>query len=143
MATDDVLEILAEQLGRPVDKIVELDRRPFRLLVNSGSYLTVTLRDRVTREILEPTLDLEAGTLIDADELRTRDREEVDARTAIAPRLRRLLLRHPGLPPFEVLVVRTGGETERVSSDAAGVLVLADDPEVSRVDIVGETEIRD
>lgn len=143
MPTDDLLEQLAGQLGRPADTMVELDRRPLRLLVDRGSYLTVTLRDRVSREVLEPTVDLDTGVLVDADELRARDREAVERRPTIAPRLRGLLLRHPGLPAFEVLVAHVGGEIERVTSDATGVLVLADDPDVSRVDVAGETEIPD
>jgi hypothetical protein len=141
--TDDLIQRLAVQLGRPADRLVELDRRPLRLLLQGGSYITVTLRDRQTREILEPTLDLQTGNLVDAHELRNRDREAVERRTALAPGLRRLLLRHPDLPSLDVLVTRTGGSTERLTSHPADILALADNPAVVHIDSSGDTEIPD
>jgi hypothetical protein len=143
VATDDLVQRLAVQLGRPADRLVELDRRPLRLLIRGGSYITVTLRDRQSKEILEPTLDLQTGNLVDAHELRKREREAVERRTALAPRLRRLLLRHPDLPSLEVLVTRTGGSTERVTTNPADILALADNPAVVRIDSSGEAEILD
>jgi hypothetical protein len=143
VATDDLIEQLAIQLGRPADRLVELDRRPLQLLVHPGSYITVTLRDRQSREVLEPTLDLHTGNLVDAHDLRKRDREAVERRAALAPPLRRLLLRHPDLPSLEVLVTRGRGPVERLTSDPAGILSLADDPDVVRIDSAGEAEIRD
>jgi hypothetical protein len=141
--TDDLLDQLAAQLGRSSHSLVELDRRPFRLLFIGGSFLTLTLRDRASHEILEPTIDMGSRQVVDARELRERDRAAAEERTTLTPRVRNLLLRHPDLEAFTVFVVRSGGRSEQVTTDADRVLALADDPEVIRVDIVGDIEVPD
>jgi hypothetical protein len=141
--TDDLVAQLAAQLGRASHSLVELDRHPFRLLFIGGSFLTLTLRDQASREILEPTIDMGSRRVVDVGELRERDRAAAEERTTLTPRVRNLLLRHPDLPAFTVVVVRSDGRSEQVTGDADRVLALADDPDVSRVDIVGDIEIPD
>lgn len=142
MTSDDVLRILARRLDRPVDTLVELDRRPLPSLLHRGPLLTVTLRDKVSREVLEPTLDLTTGELVDATALRQRDQETVQRRAALTPRLGRLLLRHPDLPTVDVLVIRRG-QTERVVLNPVAILAVADDPDVTQLDVAVDPEIRD
>jgi hypothetical protein len=143
VVADDLVTLVAGQLGRPADALVELDRRPLALLTDPGPYVTLTLRDRGSRQVLEPTVDLRSGRLVDAAGLRQRDRDAVERRTALTPRLRRLLLRHPDLPSVRVSVQRAGGGTEEVTTDAAGVLALADDPGVVGVDRRGDVVVLD
>jgi hypothetical protein len=139
----DLLELLAAGLDRPVHRLVLLDQRPLQLLLVPGSYLTVTVRDTVSREVLEPTLDLDSGRLVEAEGLRAADRAAAAERTALSPGLRSLLLRHPDLAALTVVVTRSGGTTELFTGDAAEVLDLADRPDVSSVDVAGDVVIRD
>lgn len=143
MPNEDLLEQLASRLARPADTLVLLDQRPMRLLLLPGSYLTVTLRDRVTREVLEPTIDLTNATLVDAERLRAADRAAADEYTALSPGLRSLLLRHPDLVALTVLATRSGGTTELFTGDAARVLALAEAPDVTTVDVADDVEIQD
>ncbi len=143
MTTDDLLEQLAARLDRPAHTLVLLDHRPLRLLLVPGSYVTATLRDKVTREVLEPTLDLTDGRLVEPERLRAADRAAAEEYTSLSPALRGLLLRHPDLVAFPVVVTRSGGTTEFFSGDAAQVLALAGAPDVSVVDVAGDVEIRD
>ena len=142
MTSDDVLRILARRLDRPLESLVELDRRPLPSLLHRGPLLTVTLRDKVSREVIEPTLDLTTRELVDATALRQRDQEAVQRRAALTPRLGRLLLRHPDLPTVEVLVIRRG-RTERVILNPVAILTLADAPDVTQLDVAVDPEIRD
>jgi hypothetical protein len=137
------VRLVAEQLGRPAEALVELDRRPLRLLVQPGPYLTVTVRDRQTRQVLEPTVDLVTGRLVDASALRERDRAALERRPALTAPLRRLLLRHPDLPRLDVLVRRRDGGVETVATDVDGVLALADDPDVVRIELHGDALVQD
>ena len=116
---------------------------PFRLLFIGGSFLTLTLRDQASHEILEPTIDMDSRRVVDLRELRERDRAAAEQRTTLTPRVRNLLLRHPDVSAFTVVVDRSGGRSEEVTGDADRVLALADDPDVSRVDIVGDVEVPD
>lgn len=142
-ASDDVLRIAGAALGRPVDVLVELDRRPFRLAFLPGSYVTVTVRDRTTREVLEPTLDLDTDTAVDADALRRLDRAAAEQRRALTPDLRDLLLRHPDLRRIEVRATRADGSTDALVTDAPGVASLADAPDVVRIALATDPEILD
>jgi hypothetical protein len=143
VVAEDLVTLVAGQLGRPAGALVELDRRPLALLTEPGFYLTLTLRDRQTREVLEPSVDLRTGRVVDAAELRRRDRDAVERRTTLTPRLRRLLLRHPELPSVRVRVQRGGQVAEQVTTDAAGVLALADEEGVLGVDRHGDVVILD
>ncbi|HEX6683900.1 MAG TPA: hypothetical protein VF062_13945 [Candidatus Limnocylindrales bacterium] len=140
---DETLRQVATRLGRPAEKLVELDRRPLRLLTQPGSYATLTLRDRDTGQILEPTVDLATGRIVDATEIRQRERDAIERRGALTARLRRLLLRHPDVGEIQVQVTKTHGAQSQVVTDPAGVLGLADDPDVVRVDTTGEVEVFD
>jgi hypothetical protein len=139
----DFLDKLVAQLGREGHTLVVLDERPLRLLLATGSYLTVTLRDKTTGEILEPTIDVTNGMLVDPRRLREKDRAAAAGYTALTPRLRDLLLRHPHLAAFTVAVRRTGGETERFTVDAAQVLALAQAPDVVGLDIAEDVVVPD
>lgn len=140
---DQTLRQVETQLGRPAETLVELDRRPLHLLAQPGSYVTLTLRDRATREVLEPTVDLRTGRVVNATELKQRDRDAIERRSALTPRLRRLLLRHPDLTEVHVEVTNSLGGQRRIIVDSVGVLGLADGPDVVRVDTIEETEIPD
>lgn len=142
MTTDNVLQLVAHGLNRPANTLNELDRRPLPSLLHRGPFLTVTLRDKVSREILEPTLDLSTGLLVDATALRQRDREAVERRAALTPRLGRLLLRHPDLPTVQILVTRHG-QSEPRALDPLAVLALADAPDVTQLDVAVDPEIPD
>jgi len=143
LPADDLLEQLAARLDRPAHTLVLLDQRPLRLLLVPGSYVTVTLRDKVSREVLEPTLDLTNGRLVYAERLRAADRAAADEHTSLSPGLRSLLLRHPDVVALTVVATRSGGTTELFTGDAAQVLALADATDVSSVDVAGDVEIRD
>jgi hypothetical protein len=66
---------VADQLGRPVEILQEIDRRPLPLAFVEGRYETYVVRDVVTGERLEVTLDLGSGRRVDPAELRSRDRQ--------------------------------------------------------------------
>jgi hypothetical protein len=140
---EDLLDKLAAQLGREGHTLVVLDERPLRLLVETGSYLTMTLRDRTTGEMLEPTIDLTNGMLADARRLREKDRAAAAGYTALTPRLRDLLLRHPHLAAVAVAIRRTGGATARFTGDARQVLALAQAPDVVELDIAEDVVVPD
>ncbi len=143
MPLQDFLDKLVAQLGREGHTLVVLDERPLRLLLATGSYLTMTLRDKTTGEILEPTIDLTNGMLVDPRRLREKDRAAAAGYIALTPRLRDLLLRHPHLTAFTVAVRRTGGETERCTVDAAQVLALAQASDVVGLDIAEDVVVPD
>lgn len=143
MTGNDLRRRIAEHLDVPADQLVELDRRPLPLLVTPGSYVVVTVRDRGSGAVLDVALDERTGRLVEAADLQERDRSAIERRTALSPRLRRLLLRHPGLEAFDVTVTGRDGEVTRERAGAAGVIALADDPRVVRVEPTGDTVIPD
>jgi len=70
-----MLQLVAAALGRPAEQLVELDRRSLRLAFVPGEFATVTVRDRLTREVLEATIDLASGAAADPSALRGRNRQ--------------------------------------------------------------------
>ena len=143
MTGDDVRQWIAGHLDVPAEQLVELDRRPLPLLATPGSFVVVTVRDRATGAVRDVAIEEQTGRLVDAAELRERDRSAIDQRSALSPRLRRLLLRHPGLDVVDVTVTRGDGTVTQEATGAAGVLALADDPRVVRVEPAGDTVIPD
>jgi hypothetical protein len=105
--------------------------------------VTLTVRDRQSRDVYEVTLDADTGHVVDATALRAQDREAAERHTALEPRLRAFLLRHPHVPGLEVLVTRADGTLNRVTTDPAGVVALADDPTVVQVRGAGDTVVPD
>jgi len=97
------LQYVASILGRPVEKLHELDRRPLSLAFLDGRYETFVVRDLISGEILEVTVDLESGRRVDPVELRNRDRQRaiVEGRK-LTPKLLELLLRHPDIEQMRV-----------------------------------------
>ena len=124
MPADDILEQIAALLDRPAHTLVLLDQRPLRLLLVPGSYLTVTLRDKVSREILEPTLDLTNGSLVDAPRLRAADIAAADEHTSLSPGLRSLLRRRPDTGRAHRGGDPLRGTPELFTGDPAQVLAL-------------------
>jgi len=100
---DSPLQDVASILGRPVEDLQVLDRRPLPLTFLGGRYETFVVRDRTTGETLEVTLDLDSGRRVDAVELRRLDRERatVEGRK-LEPELLEMLLRHPDLEGVQV-----------------------------------------
>ena len=143
MPGDEMLALVAAVLRRPVEQLVELDRRSFRLAFVPGDFATVTVRDRRSREVLEVTIDRANGVAVDQAALRSQDQQAARAWPALTPGLRDLLLRHPDLNRIEVTVSRSGGAVEHWVGDAAGVVALAGDPDVVNVDLAADPEILD
>jgi hypothetical protein len=138
------LEQVAEALGRPQEQLQELDRRSLRLAFVPGEYETVVVRDRGAGTTVEATLDAATGERVDPAELRRRDRELADRiGTALDPLLRDLLLRHPDLPTVRTLVTRADGTREVVRASPADIVVLAQEPDVTRIELAEDPEILD
>lgn len=136
---------VAAALGRPLEGLQELDRRPLLLAFLGGTYETVVVRDRNTGDTLEATLDADSGEHVDAAELRRRNREvgELEG-AALDPGLRDLLVRHPELPAIRVVVTReTGSDKTAIEASAIEVAALARNPEVTRIELTGDVEILD
>jgi len=136
---------VAEALGRPVERLQELDRRPLRPAFAGGWYETVVVRDRASGETVEATLDARTGERVDAAELRRRDRELADrVGAALEPRLRDLLLRHPELPALRVSVTRAGdADATPLQAAATEIAALAQQLDVTRIELAEDVEIRD
>jgi hypothetical protein len=135
---------VAEALGRPVEGLHELDRRPLRLLFVPGSYETIVVRERAGGTIVEATLDGSTGERVDAAELRRRDRELAERLGGTLDRaLRDLLLHHPELPELGVLVTREGATGEPLRASAGEIALLAREPEVTRIALAEDPEIPD
>lgn len=100
---DYPLRDVASILGRPVEELQELDRRPLPLAFLGGRYGAFVIRDLTTGETLDVTLDLNSGRPVDPVELRRLDRERgaVEGRK-LEPRLLEVLLRHPDLEQVQV-----------------------------------------
>lgn len=100
---DAPLHDVASILGRPVEDLQVLDRRPLPLSFLGGQYEVFVLRDLTTGETLEVTLDLDSGRRVDAVELRRLDRERGKAAgLKLEPELLDVLLRHPDLQQVQV-----------------------------------------
>lgn len=97
------LQKVASILGRPVERLRVLDRRPLLFAFLEGQYEVYVVRDLTTDETLEIALDLNSGRRVDPVELRKLDREcaTVQGRK-LEPRLLDLLLCHPNLPRIDV-----------------------------------------
>jgi hypothetical protein len=135
---------VAEALGRPLEGLQELDRRPLQPAFAGGSYETVVVRDRGSGATVEATLDASTGELVDAAELRRRDRELADRLGAVFEQaLRDLLLRHPELPAVKVAVTRAGVPGETLRASAAKIVALAREPDVTRIELAEDPEIPD
>lgn len=136
---------VAAALGRPVEGLQELDRRPLLLAFLGGTYETVVVRDRNTGDTLEATLDVDSGDRVDAAELRRRNREvgELEGE-ALDPALHDLLLRHPELPAIRVVVTReTAHDKTAFQASAIDVAALARDPDVTRIELADDVEVLD
>jgi hypothetical protein len=136
---------VAEVLGRPVETLQELDRRPFRLAFVEGAYETVVVRDRESGATLEATLDATSGDRVDSDDLRRRDRELAKRHgSTLDPMLLELLLRHPELPAIDVVVTRGGSRgTTPLRATAGEIAALAQHSDVTRIELTAEPEILD
>jgi hypothetical protein len=139
---DEILSLVADVLGRPAGELAELDRRSVRLAFLPGDFLTVTVRDLRSQEVLEPTIDLRAEVAVDPAALRSQDRAEAATRP-LAPRVRDLLLRHPDLGRIEAILVRSGGRIEHWIGDATGLVSRSADPDVVLIDLAADPEILD
>jgi hypothetical protein len=97
------LQSVASILGRPVEVLQELGRRPLPLAFLEGQYETFVVRDLTTGETLEVTLDLESGSRVDSVGLRRLDRERATVEGGKSePELLEVLLRHPDLEQIRV-----------------------------------------
>jgi hypothetical protein len=135
---------VAEALGRPLEELQELDRRPLRLAFAGGEYETVVARDRARGGTVEATLDATSGERVDAAELRRRDRELADRLgAALEPQLRDLLLRHPELPAVLVTVTRERTPSETLRAAPTEIVALAQGPGVTRIELAEDPEIPD
>lgn len=126
---------IASLLGRPVEQLQELDRRPLHLAFVSGSYEEFVIRDRGTGDTLEIVVSSD-GRRVDPAELRARDRELAEERAQVlSDELLSLLLRHPDLRRVRV----------RVDLELSGreIIRLAEDAGVHRIELVREPEILD
>jgi hypothetical protein len=108
---DTVADLVAAALAGSGHEFVELDRRDLRFAFFPGDFVTAVVRDERTGEVLEISLDLEAETPVEVDELRARDNAASLAHPALSAALRDLLIRHGDLPRVEVLVSRRDGAT--------------------------------
>ena len=138
----ELLPLVGAALRRPADELIELDRRALELAFIPGEYVTVTVRDRRTRQVSDVTLSLATGERHASEDLRAQDRAAGAALTALAPGLRALMLRHPGLPELRVRVVSATGARE-VWASVREVAALAGNGDVIRVDLLGEPEVPD
>jgi len=139
---DEILSLVANVLGRPADELAELDRRSLRLAFMPGDFVTVTVRDLRSQEVIEPTIDLRAKVAVDPAALRSRDRAEAATRP-LATRVRELLLRHPDLGRIEAILVRSGGKIEHWTGDASGLVSRSEDPDIVLIDLAADPEVLD
>ena len=140
---DDLLRFAAAALGVDVEQLVQLDRHELRMAFVPGSFVQLTIRNRATREILEPTIDVGEGGLASADELRARNAAAGRELGALSPHLLGLLLRHGDLPRLEVRVTRSDGSAATLVTDVDGVVALARTSTTMHVELVTEPEIPD
>jgi hypothetical protein len=136
---------VAGALGRPVEQLLELDRRPLRLAFLDRTYETVVVRDRATGETVEATLDAASGERADPAELLRRDRElAAKLGDRLSPTLRGLVLRHPELTAVHVAVTREGElEPKPLWASARELAGLARQAGVARIELLEEPEILD
>lgn len=127
MAEDEGAASLAQVagiLGRPVDQLLELDRRPLRLAFVETAYQTLVVRDRATGETIEVTVDARTSEPADPAELRRLDADAAEEFAAVlSDDLRSLLLRHPGLPALQVAVTRGGATAAEPQTVSAAQIV--------------------
>lgn len=136
---------VAAALGRPAERLFELDRRPLQLAFLGRDYETIVVRDRASGDTLEATLDAATGEQADPAELRRRDRE-LAARLGrrLSPELRDLVLRHPELQTLHVAVTREGDTKPRtVRAGARELVALARQPDVIGIELLEEPVILD
>jgi hypothetical protein len=136
---------VAAALGRPADRLLELDRRPLRLAFLGGEYETVVVRDRSTEETVEATLDAVTGEPADAEELLRRDRQlAASFGGALSPQLRDLVLRHPELEGVLVAVTREGDpEPTTVRASARELVALAQEADIAAIELLEDPMILD
>jgi hypothetical protein len=136
---------VAAALGRPADRLLELDRRPLRLAFLDGEYETVVVRDRSTEETVAATLDAATGEAADAEELLRRDRQlAASVGGALSPQLRDLVLRHPELEGVLVAVTRAGDPRPReLRASARELVALAQEADISAIELLEEPVILD
>jgi hypothetical protein len=136
---------VAEALGRPAERLFELDRRPLELAFLDRDYETIVVRDRASGETLEATLDAATGEQADPAELRRRDRElAASLGRRFSPELRELVLRHPELQTLHVAVTREGdAEPMTVRAGARELVALARQPDVVGIELLEEPVILD
>jgi hypothetical protein len=136
---------VAAALGRPADRLLELDRRPLRLAFLDGEYETVVVRDRGTEETVEATLDAATGESADAEELLRRDRQlAASMGGALSPQLRDLVLRHPELEGIQVAVRRERDpEPTELQASARELVALAREPDVVGIVLLEDPVILD
>ena len=94
---------VAKILGRPVERLQELDREPLLLAFLEGQYETFVVRDLSLGESLEVTLDIESGQRVNPVELRNLDRQlgAIKGRK-LEPELLEIVLRHPDIEQIQV-----------------------------------------
>lgn len=138
----ELLALVGVALQRPADELIELDRRALQLAFIPGEYVTVTVRDRRTRQVSDVTVSLATGERHASEDLRAQDRKAGAALTTLAPDLRALMLRHPGLPDLRVRVISATGARE-IHASVREVVALAGNGDVVRVDLLGEPEVPD
>jgi hypothetical protein len=136
---------VASALGRPAEQLLELDRRPLRLAFLERTYETVVVRDRASGATVEATLDPATGERADPDELLRRERElAASLGGPLSPTLRSLVLRHAELTAVHVAVTRDGDpEPTPLRASARELVALAQQPGVSRIELLEDPEILD
>jgi hypothetical protein len=136
---------VAAALGRPADRLQELDRRPLRLAFLDGEYETIVVRDRGTEETVEATLDAATGESADPEELLRRDRQlAASVGGALSPQLQELVLRHPELEAIQVAVTRESDtEPTRLQASARELVALAQEADIAAIELLEEPVILD
>jgi hypothetical protein len=136
---------VAAALGRPAEQLFELDRRPVPVAFLDRDYETVVVRDRVSGETVEATLDAATGEQADPAELLRRDRElAASLGRRLSPELRDLVVRHPELQNVRVAVTREGDpEPTPLRAGVRELVALAQEPGVARIELLEDPQILD
>jgi hypothetical protein len=142
---DERKEQVAAALGRSVDQLVELDRRPLPLLLVDGTYETVTVRDRDSGQIHNVTVEVISGEVADPQAMRRQDSDLATLRaSALSAELRELLLRHPELASVRVWVTEDRqAPRQLLTMSARDVARLAEDTAVLRIDLAEDPVVVD
>lgn len=140
------LENVAALLGRPVEDLVELDRRTVTLVFVGEVVDEVVVRDLVTGRVKSVTVD-GGGRRVELPAMHARDRAaSASVADILDSPLRELLLRHGDVNDVRVGITRSGEDRAHVDVqllDAQQIVRRAADPTVGSITLVEEPEILD